>query len=210
MAVGVPSWYGHLIIPTPSLTTGNVGNVFDVVGNNAVPPVPPGAIWFTKDPGGNTVEYQYVKLNSSSAGNWAPGTPLFYRDGTRTLVSDYQNDAATYVATTATHYGSFAGVLLNQNAVSGNNTSDAYIVIQKQGVIPIQWGGNGVAGNANSVGNNFAIGTWGVLAANNANNGTQGQWLTTTSNNGIPSSVPDNFYLTGLSATQAFLVGPVI
>jgi len=136
---------------------------------------------------------------------------MFYRDATRTFVSDYQNDAATYVATTASHIPSFAGVLLTQNAVSGNNNNDVYVVIQKNGVIPIVYGGNGVAGNANSVGNNMTVGLFGVLAANNANNGTQDQWLTTTSNNGIPAYPGiGTAYISALSATQAFLIGPVI
>ena len=218
MAVGVASYSGHLIIPTPQITTGNVYTTNDLVGNAAVPPVPPGSIWFTKDIGGNCVEYQYVRLASSntSGNNWAPGSPLYYRDFTRTVVSDYANDAATFVNTTCAHVSSFAGVLLNQSAVNGGNNanaSDSYVVIQKAGVIPIQTG-NGQVGNANSVSQLMAAGNFGYLAASNTSLGYQDQWI--TANASFPpigvanNSAPLIAYITAISATQAFLVGPVI
>jgi len=223
MAVGVPSPYGHLIIPTPQVTTGNVFNVQDVVANNYAPPIPPGAIWFTKDSGGNTAEYQYVQFRSSANGNnLCPGSPLFYRDYTRTIVSDTLADAASYVASTSAGAASFAGVfLLNIGSiVTGNMNSaanDTYIVIQKNGVISI---GNNSSGNGNAMagGAGIAVGQPGFLGAGNANAGLVDQWSTASNNNGMNACFPDNCIgmirgitaSTGTVAGQAFLIGPVI
>jgi hypothetical protein len=207
-----------LIIPTTQVTTGNVYTVNDQVANSAVPPIPPGSIWFTKDVAGNCVEYQYVRLASSntSGNNWAPGSPLYYRDFTRTVVSDFANDSATFVSGTCAFVSSFAGVLLNQSAVNGGNNAnanDSYVIIIKNGVIPIQTG-NAQVGNANSVSQLMAAGNFGALAASNTSMGYQDQWI--TSNASFPpigvanNSAPLVAFITAISATQAFLVGPII
>jgi hypothetical protein len=183
--------FGHLIIPTPQVTTGDPTTV-----NDAAAQIPVGSIWFTKDNSGNSVAYQYVQFNPTAPGAFANGTPVYYKDGSRTVVTDTPSEAATYAAASDSAIGSFAGVLLNGSVTAGN-----FCVIQKAGVFSFGAGAMSAA---------VVKGDRGVLsnAANAAP--TADKWTRVAAGTAFGTSDAAQAVCYCLSASTAFLYTPFL
>lgn len=209
MAYGVPSPFGSLLLNTPQDTTGSFASVNDAPGPSSgasqilssLPqgafPTMLGSIWPTKDSSGNCVVYKYVKWNPASGTGVSLGSPVYYTDLTRTVVSDLPADAATYKASSDSSTGSFAGVSLATNGsppTTGNG-------------IWIQVGGFFTFDATNAMSASVVKGDRGVLAGTSAATvPTIDKWTKIAA--GTVLTVIDSAAVTAycLSATTAFLV----
>lgn len=75
-----------------------------------------GQIYAFLDSSGRPRVIKYVTYNPTAAGSKAQGSPLYYKDVTRQVVTDNEAEAVTWVTTTCSALFAFAGILLNTAA----------------------------------------------------------------------------------------------
>ncbi len=124
--------YASANYKTPQITTGNPATVNDATQQNF--PLGGGFLTFIN---GAPARLVYVLLNPvSTLGATYGGTPLYFTDGTATIVSDAPADSSTFLTGKDSDVGGFAGVLLNLHAALP--TKGNYIWIQQTGVVTFE------------------------------------------------------------------------
>lgn len=107
---------------TPSITAsqGDYTAVNDAFASNPQNN-PLGGIWIFPDSNGAPRTIKYVQYKPTSAATWTQGAALFYTDYTRTIVTNKNSEAATYLVSTCAAIHSFAGLSLNATAPTVTN-----------------------------------------------------------------------------------------
>ena len=105
---------GKLIYPTPQITTGNWATVNDSVAQNKV-----GGIYPSYDSKNRPIWIKYVQFNPTAAAAMVAGAPVYYKDLTRTIVTNTVTEAASHVALSCRANQSLAGLLGNASATVG-------------------------------------------------------------------------------------------
>lgn len=123
-------YYGSLILKTPSITASQ--GDYTSVNDAAQQQYPLGCIWVFPDSNNCPRIIKYVQYNPTAAATWTQGAQLYYKDNTRTVVTNKTSEADTYVASSPEALYSFAGVSLNLAAPTAGN----FIWIQVAGFCP--------------------------------------------------------------------------
>lgn len=106
--------YGNLWIQTPIFNTG--GGDFTMVDDKTQGNFPLGGIYAQPDSSQRPRLWKYVEWNPTSAATYYQGSFVFYKDETRTVITNKNTEAATWVTSTAGAVWSFAGFILNPSA----------------------------------------------------------------------------------------------
>ena len=94
---------------TPQFTTGSYATVADATQQN----YPLGGYYQTFDSSGRPVLIQYVLFNPTVSATVTAGAPVYYKDATKTVVTNTVTEAGSYKASSFGANSSFAGILLN-------------------------------------------------------------------------------------------------
>jgi hypothetical protein len=116
--------YPTLFYKTPQITTGDLTTVNDSAQQN----FPLGGFHQTIDSSGRVQLWQYVQFNPTTVATVTSGAPVYYKDTTRTVVTNTVTEAASYAASSFSANGSLAGILAAAVA-----TDTYYIWILKNG-----------------------------------------------------------------------------
>ena len=123
-----PKNYGSLWIQTPIFNTG--GGDFTMVDDKIQGNTPLGGIYAQPDSTQRPRLWKYVQWNPTAAATYTQGAACFYKDETRTVVTNKNSEAATYLVSTCAAIYSFAGLTLNPTAPAA---AGDYIFIQTGG-----------------------------------------------------------------------------
>jgi len=119
--------YGHLIMPT--LVVNASGGDVSLVADTDQANFPLGGIFIYPDSSQRPRIIKYVKYDPTAVVAWAQGAPLYYKDRTRTIVTNVVVEAITWVVNSFAAIGAFAGVGLN----AVDPTDGKFIFIQTGG-----------------------------------------------------------------------------
>lgn len=117
--------WGSLWIQTPVFNTG--GGDFTMVDDATQQNFPLGGIYAQPDSSNRPRLWKYVQWNPTAAATYTQGGQVYYKDETRTIITNKGTEAATYVVSTAAAVWSFAGFILNPTAP---NAVGDYLFIQ--------------------------------------------------------------------------------
>ena len=119
--------YGHLIMPTPIVNSS--GGDFSLVADTDQANYPLGGVYIYPDSSSRPRIVKYVRYDPTTAATWTQGAPLYYKDHTRTVVTNVVAEAETYLVTSCSSLNSFAGIGMN----ASDPTDGKYIFIQTGG-----------------------------------------------------------------------------
>jgi len=103
--------YGNLLMATPVFQTG--GGDFTMVDDKVQANTPLGGIYIQPDSTQRPRIWKYVQWNPTAAATYTQGGQVYYKDETRTIITNKGTEAATYLVSTAGAVWSFAGFILN-------------------------------------------------------------------------------------------------
>lgn len=119
---------GSIWMQTPIFNTG--GGDFTMVDDSSQKNYPLGGIYAQPDSSSRPRLWKYVQWNPTSAATYTQGAFCFYKDETRTVITNKNSEAATYLVSTIAAAFSFAGLTLNPTAPT---TLGDYMFIQISG-----------------------------------------------------------------------------
>jgi hypothetical protein len=109
-------YYGSLLMQTPVFNTGN--GDFTRVDDTTQANFPVGGIYIFPDSLNRPRIIKYVKWNPTVQATYYQGQQVYYKDETRTVVTNEGTEAATYLVSTIAAIFSFAGLVLKPAAPS--------------------------------------------------------------------------------------------
>lgn len=120
-------YYGSLIMKTP-VVNASQGD-YTSVNDSAQQQYPVGGIYLYTDSNGCPRVIKYVRYNPTAAATYYQGSMFYYMDKTRSVVTNHEPEAATYISGKMNSIYSWGGVFLNATTPTAGN----YCFVQTAG-----------------------------------------------------------------------------